>query len=214
MDLIGSNQFRAVPIGSGGARESTAHSEPITGTVSVVIHDMDATPIESPPITQTSTPPNPPRNNDDNSPTSPTTMEQFSQCEPTCSRCLHQGHEAYDCDNGQPTELAETTPLSSDIIECQNSQEATTSQDGSQNESFHTAEDELPGSSPNHPIVIEDDRCNTPLKVSGECEVCKWTRQAECNHYELMPAWLRELRQKFGQRMRRLAIQEALFPSQ
>ena len=81
--------------------------------------------------------------------------------------------------------------------------------------------------SPNHPIVIKDDKCtrceqvghvyddcNTPLKVPGECEVCKWTRQAECNHYEPTPARLRELRQKFGQRMRRLAIQEALFPSQ
>ena len=132
---------------------SPTNSEPITGTISVVIHDMGTTPIESPPITQTSSSPNTPENNDDDPPTSSTTTEQFSPCEPTCSQCLHQGHEAYDCDNGQPTELVETTLAPIDVIERQNSQEATTSQDDSPSESFHTAEDELPGSSPNHPSL-------------------------------------------------------------
>jgi len=195
---------------------SSNHDEP--PTLSVVIHDEEPTPIESPPITQASPHPSPPGTNDNNdSPTSSTTTDLFAQFEPICGRCMRYGHEAYDCDNGQPTEL----------VEHLDSQEEMTNKTNSPIESFHTANDELPGPSRNHPIVIEEDKCtrcnqtghvyddcDTPIKKPGECDVCEWTKQTVCNHYEPTPAWLRELRKQVGQRQRRLAIVDALSPSQ
>ena len=153
----------------------------------------------------------------------------FSQFETICGCCMHYRHEAFDCDNGQPLILTDTPHPFHTIPELHDPQERPSNQTNSPTDSFHTAPNSIRRSRDN-PIEIRDDKeetctrcaqtghvyddCETPIKVSGECQVCKWTKQAECNHYKPTLVWLRELRRSLGQRTQRLAIQEALSPSQ
>jgi hypothetical protein len=69
----------------------------------------------------------------------------------------------------------------------------------------------VPGSKWN-PIVIRDDKdvcarcnqkghqwedCDTPMRSFQHCAICAWTKQAECNHVDASPAWLKELKTNF-----------------
>jgi hypothetical protein len=68
--------------------------------------------------------------------------------------------------------------------------------------------DEEPGSQKN-PIIIRDDKdecsrcqqqghqfkdCGTPMRSFQHCEICAWTKQKTCDHIDVPPAWLRELK--------------------
>ena len=74
--------------------------------------------------------------------------------------------------------------------------------------SFHQPIDEEPGSQEN-PIVVHDDEdvcarckqqghqqedCGTPMRSFQHCEICAWTKQAQCTHIDISPVWLRELK--------------------
>lgn len=188
--------------------------------------EIETSPIESPPLTQSTSDPHSPENENDNS-TSPFPEDEspIIALLSLCGRCMRLGHEAYDCDNGQPSSRIDTPHPDVAILERHDFQEGPSNQTVSQVESFNTAIDEIPGSKHN-PIVIEDDKeekcsrcdlvghvyddCNTPIRTPGECGICKWSNQVECNHYEPSPVWLRDLRRRIEQRERRLAIQDAL----
>ena len=67
-----------------------------------------------------------------------------------------------------------------------------------------------------HPIVIEEfedwrctrcnqrghdyEDCDTPIRVSPPCPICRWTRQQTCDHYLITPAWTRRQQQIIAQR--------------
>ena len=66
----------------------------------------------------------------------------------------------------------------------------------------------MPGEKWN-PIVIHDDEdvcarckqqghqqedCATPIRSFEHCNICAWTKQAQCNHFDVSPAWLKELK--------------------
>jgi hypothetical protein len=78
-------------------------------------------------------------------------------------------------------------------------------------ESYRNPIDEEPGSSEN-PIVVRDEEdpctrckqqghqhedCGTPMRSFQDCEVCAWTRQAQCTHIDVSPAWFKELKTNF-----------------
>jgi hypothetical protein len=35
--------------------------------------------------------------------------------------------------------------------------------------------------------------CDTPIRSFTICEICKWKKQKECNHYDISPAWTKRM---------------------
>jgi hypothetical protein len=42
--------------------------------------------------------------------------------------------------------------------------------------------------------------CNTLMRTFTECNVCAWSKQKECNHYDTTPAWIKAQQQIIEQR--------------
>jgi hypothetical protein len=119
--------------------------------LSVEIHEIETTTIESPPRTQSTShqtsPSTSPKVEDS------TVAQLFTQNELICERCMHHGHEAYDCDQGQPLTRVDTPHPNIAILERHDFQEGPSNRTDSPTELFHTAIDEIPGSRYN-PIII------------------------------------------------------------
>jgi hypothetical protein len=46
----------------------------------------------------------------------------------------------------------------------------------------------------------EREDCNTPMRSFTTCEICDWTRQPECNHYDITPAWVKAQQENIERR--------------